>query len=57
VAVAYEGLCTFEFGCTTEIFALSRPELDVPWYRFDVCSVDSRYNTLALCEKARDHVP
>jgi AraC family transcriptional regulator, transcriptional activator FtrA len=41
VAVAYDRLCTFEFGCTTEFFALDRPELDVPWYRFDVCSVDS----------------
>jgi AraC family transcriptional activator FtrA len=40
VAVAYDRLCTFEFGCTTEFFALERPELDVPWYRFDVCSVD-----------------
>lgn len=41
VAVAYDRLCTFEFGCTTEFFALDRPELDVPWYRFDVCSADS----------------
>lgn len=40
VAVAYDRLCTFEFGCTTEFFALERPELDVPWYQFDVCSVD-----------------
>lgn len=41
VAVAYDGLCTFEFGCVVELFALERPELDVPWYRFDVCSADS----------------
>jgi len=40
VAVAYDRLCTFEFGCTTEFFALKRPELSVPWYRFDVCSAD-----------------
>jgi len=40
VAVVYDRLCTFEFGCTTEFFALERPELDVPWYRFDVCSLE-----------------
>ena len=40
VAVVYDRLCTFEFGCTTEFFALERPELDVPWYRFDVCSAE-----------------
>jgi len=39
-AVAYENLCTFEFGCTVELFALQRPELDVPWYRFVVCSAE-----------------
>lgn len=40
VAVAYDGLCTFEFGVATELFGLARPELDVPWYEFDVVSVD-----------------
>lgn len=40
VALAYEGLCTFEFGCTAELFALQRPELGVPWYRFEVCSLE-----------------
>ena len=38
VAVAYDGLCTFEFGCTVELFALPRPELSVPWYEFAVCA-------------------
>lgn len=37
-ALAYEGLCTFEFGCTVEVFALERPELGIPWYRFAVCA-------------------
>ena len=37
-AVAYEGLCTFEFGCTVEMFALPRPEVTVPWYDFGVCA-------------------
>jgi AraC family transcriptional activator FtrA len=27
VALAYDGLCTFEFGVAVEIFALPRPEL------------------------------
>lgn len=40
VAVVYDRLCTFEFGCTTEFFALERPELAVPWYQFAVCSAD-----------------
>jgi AraC family transcriptional activator FtrA len=41
VAVAYEGLCTFEFGIVVEAFALPRPELKVPWYRFTACSIES----------------
>ena len=40
VALAYDGLCTFEFGCTYEIFGLPRPELDRPWYRFEVCAAE-----------------
>ena len=38
VALAYDNLCTFEFGCAVEIFSLERPELDVPWYRFAACA-------------------
>ena len=37
-ALAYDRLCTFEFGCVTEFFALERPELGVEWYRFAVCA-------------------
>lgn len=40
VALAYDGLCTFEFGCTVELFALERPELGVDWYDFAVCAVE-----------------
>lgn len=40
VALAYDRLCTFEFGCTVELFALERPELDVDWYEFAVCAVE-----------------
>jgi AraC family transcriptional regulator, transcriptional activator FtrA len=42
VALAYDRLCTFEFGIVTEAFALPRPELNVPWYQFSVCSIDTR---------------
>ena len=40
VAFAYDGLCTFEFGCAVEIFSLARPELGVQWYDFSVCSAE-----------------
>jgi len=40
-ALAYDRLCTFEFGCTVELFALKRPELAVDWYRFAVCAAES----------------
>jgi AraC family transcriptional activator FtrA len=38
--VAYDGLCTFEFGCAIELFALERPELGVRWYSHAVCAVE-----------------
>lgn len=40
VALAYDRLCTFEFGCTVELFALERPELGVDWYDFAVCAIE-----------------
>jgi AraC family transcriptional regulator, transcriptional activator FtrA len=40
VALAYDRLCTFEFGCTVELFALERPELQVDWYEFAVCAIE-----------------
>jgi AraC family transcriptional activator FtrA len=40
VVLAYDGLCTFEFGIAVEIFGLPRPELGPDWYRFRVCSLD-----------------
>ncbi|BDN99603.1 transcriptional regulator FtrA [Citrobacter braakii] len=40
VALAYDGLCTFEFGVAVEVFGLPRPELGESWYRFAVASVD-----------------
>ncbi|QCP52905.1 transcriptional regulator FtrA [Trinickia violacea] len=41
VALAYDRLCTFEFGCVVELFALPRPELEIGWYRFAVCAAES----------------
>jgi AraC family transcriptional activator FtrA len=40
VALAYDGLCTFEFGVAVEVFGLKRPEFDFPWYKFIVCGVE-----------------
>lgn len=40
VVLAYDGLCTFEFGVAVEIFGLPRPELRENWYRFAVASID-----------------
>ncbi|WP_296103856.1 transcriptional regulator FtrA [uncultured Agrobacterium sp.] len=40
VAIAYDGLCTFEFGVTVEVFGLARPEMGDDWYRFAVAAVD-----------------
>ncbi|MBI2380220.1 MAG: transcriptional regulator FtrA [Gammaproteobacteria bacterium] len=41
VALVYDGLCTFEFGCAVEVFSLERPELDRPWYRFSVAALEA----------------
>ncbi|HEY8383050.1 MAG TPA: transcriptional regulator FtrA [Microvirga sp.] len=40
VALAYDGLCTFEFGCAVEVFGLHRPEMGPDWYAFAVAAVD-----------------
>ncbi len=40
VVLAYDGLCTFEFGVAVEIFGLPRPEMGDSWYRFVVAAVD-----------------
>lgn len=41
VALAYDGLCTFEFGVAVEIFGLDRPELGPGWYRFAVAALEA----------------
>lgn len=40
VAVAYDGLCSFEFGIVVEVFGLDRPEMGDDWYRFAAVTVD-----------------
>lgn len=40
VVLAYDGLCTFEFGVAVEVFGLPRPEMGDTWYRFAVAAVD-----------------
>lgn len=38
VTLAYDGLCTFEFGIVVELFGLPRPEFE-RWYRLKVARV------------------
>lgn len=38
--LAYDGLCTFEFGIAVEIFGLPRPEFDFSWYRHCIVGLD-----------------
>jgi AraC family transcriptional activator FtrA len=38
--LAYDGLCTFEFGVAYEVFGLPRPEMGRGWYRYAVCGIE-----------------
>ncbi|MFV3130152.1 transcriptional regulator FtrA [Niveispirillum sp. KHB5.9] len=38
--LAYDGLCTFEFGIAVEVFGLPRPEMGPDWYRAKVVAVE-----------------
>ena len=40
VALAYDGLCTFEFGVTVELFGLPRPEMGPDWYQFATAAIE-----------------
>nr|WP_183749932.1 transcriptional regulator FtrA [Rhizobium sp. BK196] len=42
VSLAYDGLCTFEFGITAEIFGLDRPEAGPNWYQFKSVSLEEQ---------------
>lgn len=41
VILAYDQLCTFEFGCAFEVFGLSRPEMGPGWYRCLTAATES----------------
>jgi AraC family transcriptional regulator, transcriptional activator FtrA len=41
MVLIYDGLCTFEYACATEVFAMPRPEVGLPWYRFQTCAQSS----------------
>jgi AraC family transcriptional regulator, transcriptional activator FtrA len=38
--LAYDGLCTFEFAISYEVFGLPRPEMGADWYRYSVCAIE-----------------
>lgn len=40
VTLAYDGLCTFEFGVAVEVFGLSRPEMGEGWYRHATAAIE-----------------
>ena len=40
VVLAYDGLCTFEFGVAYEVFGLPRPEMGPAWYRYAVAGIE-----------------
>ncbi len=44
-ALAYNGLCTFEFGIMTELFALPRPEFP-SWYHFQTVGFEQNIGAM-----------
>ncbi|MTI45137.1 AraC family transcriptional activator FtrA [Roseibium hamelinense] len=40
VALAYDGLCLFEFGIAYEVFGLNRPEMGENWYSYSIAAVE-----------------
>ena len=44
-ALIYNGLCTFEFGIATELFALPRPEFP-SWYKFETVALEPEIQAL-----------
>ncbi|QCL97955.1 transcriptional regulator FtrA [Agrobacterium tumefaciens] len=42
VSLVYDGLCTFEFGITAEVFGLYRPEAGPDWYTFRSVSLEGQ---------------
>ena len=44
--LAYDGMTGFESGIVAEVFGLTWPDIDQPWYDLKVCAVDRRPLTL-----------
>jgi len=40
IAVAYDRIALFELAIASEVFGLPRPELGVPLYEFEICSLE-----------------
>ena len=40
MTLAYNGLCTFEFGVAVEVFGLARPEMGEGWYRYATAAIE-----------------
>jgi AraC family transcriptional regulator, transcriptional activator FtrA len=40
--IIYDSINPLELGVATEVFAVERPELGVPWYRFLLCAAEPR---------------
>lgn len=40
MTLAYDGLCTFEFGVAVEVFGLARPEMGEGWYRHATAAIE-----------------
>jgi AraC family transcriptional regulator, transcriptional activator FtrA len=40
VTLAYDDLCTFEFGVAVEVFGLARPEMGEGWYRHATAAIE-----------------
>lgn len=59
LGLAYDQLALFEFSCVLEVFALPRPELQVPWYQFAVTSVEPQpvHSSLAGISMAIKYQP
>lgn len=48
--IVYDAVNPFELAVATEIFGFERPELEVTWYRFLICTVEARpiYSSVSM---------
>ncbi|MFF0492273.1 helix-turn-helix domain-containing protein [Nocardia sp. NPDC004068] len=38
--LAFDGMAPFEFGSVVEVFGVTRPDVEGPWYELRICSLD-----------------